>query len=307
MESVHDLIIVGGGPAGFTAGIYAARAGLNAIVLDEGMGGGQAITSPWMENYPGFEGISGFDLMMKMKSHAEKNIRVETGAHVDHIRREDDVFHINASERGYQSHSIILATGAGYKKLGVPGEAKLLGRGVSYCATCDGMFFRGKKVAIIGGGNSGATEALHLKHVGADVTLVHRRDALRAEKVLQEKLASEGITLLLNMETREILGESGVTGLRLHNNGTGKEEVHEFGGVFVSVGVVPNTGLAASLGVGLDNEGFIGTDREMRTSQPMIYAAGDVTGGLRQVITACAGGAYAAMSAYEDLRTPYWA
>jgi thioredoxin reductase (NADPH) len=169
------------------------------------------------------------------------------------------------------------------------------------------MFFRGKKVAVIGGGNSGATEALHLKHVGADVTLVHRRDALRAEKILQEKLASEGIKLLLNMETGEILGESGVTGLRLHNKGTGKEEVHEFGGVFISVGVVPNTGIAVSLGVVLDSEGFIGTDRKMRTSQPMIYAAGDVTGGLRQVITACAGGAYAAMSAYEDLRTPYWA
>lgn len=307
MEAVFDLIIIGGGPAGFTAGIYAARAGLNAIILEDGIGGGQAATSPWMENYPGFEGISGMDLITRMKEHAEKNLRVETGAHVDFIRREDDIFHINAGDRGYATYSVIFATGAGYRKLGVPGEAKFLGSGVSYCATCDGAFFRGKKVAVIGGGNSGATEALHLKHIGADVTLIHRRDALRAEMVLQEKLASESVRLLLNMDTMEVLGQGMVSGLKLHNKQTGQDEVHDFGGVFISVGVEPNTALAASLGVEMDAEGFIKTDRKMRTNQRMVYAAGDVTGGLRQVITACAGGAVAAMSAYEDVRTPYWA
>jgi thioredoxin reductase (NADPH) len=307
MEAVFDLMIIGGGPAGYTAGIYAARAGLNAIVLDEGVGGGQATTSPLIENYPGFEGISGMELMDKMKAHAEKNIRVETGAHVDFVRKEGDIFHINASNRGYATYSIIFATGARYKKLGIPGEIKYIGSGVSYCATCDGAFFRGKKVAVIGGGNSGATEALHLKHIGADVTLIHRRDTLRAEKVLQEKLVNEGVKLLLNMETMEVLGQGTVSGLRLHNKQTGKDEVHEFGGVFISVGVEPNIVLAASLGVQLDAEGFIKIDRKMRTNQRMVYAAGDVTGGLRQVITACAGGAVAAMSAYEDVRTPYWA
>jgi len=306
MEAVFDLIIIGGGPAGFTAGIYAARAGLNGIILDEGIGGGQAATSPWMENYPGFDGISGMELMEKMKAHAEKNIQVVTDAHADFIRQEGDIFHINASGRGYTAYSVIFATGARFKKLGVPGELKHIGSGVSYCATCDGAFFRGKKVAVIGGGNSGATEALHLKHVGADVTLIHRRDALRAEKVLQEKLASEGVKFLLNMETKEVLGQGTVTGLRLHNKQTGLEEVHEFGGVFISVGVEPNIALAQSLGVEIDVDGFIKTDRKMRTNQRMVYAAGDVTGGLRQIITACAGGAVAAMSAYEDLRTPYW-
>jgi thioredoxin reductase (NADPH) len=307
MEAVFDLIIIGGGPAGFTAGIYAARAGLNAIILDEGVGGGQAATSPWMENYPGFGGISGIELMEKMKAHAEKNIRVETGAHADFIRREDDIFHINAGNMGYATYSVMFATGATYKRLGIPGEGKFLGSGVSYCATCDGAFFRGKKVVVIGGGNSGATEALHLKHVGADVTLVHRRDTLRADRILQEQLAKEKIKLLLNMETKEVLGQNTVTGLRLHNKHTGSEEVHDFGGVFISVGVEPNIALAQSLGVEMDGEGFIKTDRKMRTNQRMVYAAGDVTGGLRQVITACAGGAVASMSAYEDLRTPYWA
>ncbi len=307
MEATHDLIIIGGGPAGFTAGIYAARAGLDAIVLDAGMGGGQAATSPWMENYPGFDGISGFDLMMKMKEHAAKNLPVIEGALVEFVRKEGDTFHVNAAGTGYAARALIFATGADYKKLGVPGEQKLLGSGVSYCATCDAMFFKGRKVAIIGGGNSGATEALHLKHVGADVTLVHRRDTLRAEKVLQTKIAEEGIRLLLDMETLEIMGDTSVTGLRLRNRKTGKEEIHEFAGVFVSVGVEPNTELARSVGVETDKEGFIIADRGMRTNQRMTYAAGDVTGGLRQVITACAGGAVAAMSAYEDLRTPYWA
>jgi thioredoxin reductase (NADPH) len=307
MEAVFDLIIIGGGPAGFSAGIYAARAGMNAIVLDEGTGGGQAATSPWMENYPGFEGISGMDLMERMKAHAEKNIRIETGAHADYIRKEGDIFHINASNRGYAAYSVIFATGARYKKLGVPGEIKFIGSGVSYCATCDGAFFRGKKVAVIGGGNSGATEALHLKHIGADVTLIHRRDTLRAEKILQERLVNEGVKLLLNMEAREILGQATVTGLRLFNRQTEKEEIHDFGGVFISVGVEPNTALASSLGVELDRRGFIKIDRKMRTNQRMVFAAGDVTGGLRQVVTACAGGATAAMSAYEDVRNPYWA
>jgi thioredoxin reductase (NADPH) len=271
------------------------------------MGGGQAATSPWMENYPGYDGISGFDLMMKMKEHAAKNLPVIEGAMVESVRKDGDTFHVNAAGKGYAARAVIFATGADYKKLGVPGEQKLLGSGVSYCATCDAMFFRGKKAAVIGGGNSGATEALHLKHVGVDVTLVHRRDTLRAENILQTKLAEEGIKLLLDMETLEIMGDTSVTGLRLRNRKTGNEEIHEFAGVFVSVGVEPNTELARSLGAETDKEGFIIADRSMRTNQKMVYAAGDVTGGLRQVITACAGGAVAAMSAYEDLRTPYWA
>ena len=200
MDKIYDLIIIGGASAGFSAGIYAARAGLNAIILDEGMGGGQAATSPWIENYPGYEGIGGMDLMMKMKEHAEKYLPVELGVHVESVNQSDDGFTINAGSRTFQSKSVIFATGAKYRKIGVPGEEKLIGRGVSYCATCDGAFFKGKKVAVIGGGNNGLTEALHLKHVGADVTLIHRRDILRAEQALQDQLAKEDINKLLNKE-----------------------------------------------------------------------------------------------------------
>ncbi len=302
----YDLVIIGGASAGFSAGIYAARAGLKAIILEEGMGGGQAATSPWIENYPGYEGIGGMDLMMKMKDHAEKNLPVKVGIRVKSVSQSDDIFTIDAGSSTFQSKSVIFATGAKYRKIGVPGEDKLTGRGVSYCATCDGAFFRGKKVAVIGGGNNGLTEALHLKHVGADVTLIHRRDILRAEQVLQDQIVKEEINMLLNRETKEILGDDLVTGIRMLNKGTGEVEDHEFQGVFISVGEIPNTALAVSLGVELQDSGYIKVDSKLRTNVKMVYAAGDVTGGLRQVITAAAEGAIAAMSAYDDVKTPYW-
>lgn len=306
MDEAYDLIIVGGASAGFSAGIYAARAGLNAVILDEGMGGGQAATSPWIENYPGFEGIDGMDLMMKMKEHAEKNLPVELGVHVESVSQSDGIFTLDAGSRTFQSKSIIFATGAKYRKIGVPGENRLIGRGVSYCATCDGMFFKGKKVAVVGGGNNGATEALHLKHVGADVTLIHRRRELRAEQALQDQLAQEKIDMLLDRNVEEILGQDIVTGIRLKNNETGESEDHEFHGIFISVGEDPNTSLAVSLGVELQESGYIKVDSTMRTNVRMVYAAGDVTGGLRQVVTAAAEGAIAAMSAYDDVKRPYW-
>lgn len=306
MDKIYDLVIIGGASAGFSAGIYAARSGLDAIILDEGMGGGQAATSPWIENYPGYEGIGGMDLMMKMKEHAEKNLPVEVGVYVESVVQSDNIFTINAGSRTFQSKSVIFATGAKYKKIGVPGEEKLTGRGVSYCATCDGAFFKGKKVAVVGGGNNGLTEALHLKHVGADVTLIHRRNELRAEQVLQDQLAKEDINKLLNRGVEEILGEDLVTGIRLKNNETGELEDHDFQGIFISVGEIPNTSLATPLGIELQDSGYIKVDAKMRTNVKMIYAAGDVTGGLRQVITAAAEGAIAAMSAYGDVKIPYW-
>jgi len=306
MDKIYDLVIIGGAPAGFTAGIYAARAGLDAIILDEGMGGGQAATSPWMENYPGFDGISGMDLMVKIKEHAEKNLPVELGVHVESVSESNNIFTIDAGSKTFQSKTIIFATGAKYRKIGVPGEDKLTGRGVSYCATCDGMFFKGKKVAVVGGGNNGVTEALHLKHVGADVTLIHRRNEMRAEQVLQDQLVKEGVHLLLNRGVEEILGEDIVSGIRLKNNETGELEDHEFQGVFISVGTDPNNSLAVSLGMELQDSGYIKVDTKMRTNVRMAYAAGDVTGGMRQVITAAAEGAIAALSAYDDVKTPYW-
>ena len=306
-DESFDLVIVGGGPAGLTAGIYAARSGLSAVIIDEGMCGGLAATSPWIENYPGFEGISGMDLMQKMKEHAEKNLPINEGVHIDSIEMSDDGFVLKAGDTIIQGSAIILATGAKYRHLGVPGEEELAGMGVSYCATCDGFFFRGKKVIVVGGGNNAAVEAIHLKSVGAEVSLIHRRDSLRAEGALQEHMEKEGIDQMLSTELLAIEGTDKVERVRLKDNITDETRTMAIEGVFISVGEIPNTELAKLLDVELAAEGNIQTDRTQRTNVRNAYAAGDVTGGLRQIITACAEGATAAMSAFEDIKTPYWA
>jgi len=301
-----DLLIVGGGPAGLTAGIYASRSGLNATIMDEGMCGGLAATSPWIENYTGFAGISGTELMQKMREHAEKNTRIETGLHIDGIEKSGNIFVANTGKASFDCGAIILATGSRHKKLGAPGEEKFAGKGVSYCATCDGAFFRGKKVAIVGGGNNGATEALYLRNLGIDVTLIHRRDKLRAEESLQSQMMKSGVKILFESVVDEICGQTKVSSLKIKNVNTDRAEELSFDGLFVSIGEEPNTKLAAQLDVKLRDDGCIETDRNQRTNVSNVYAAGDVTGGVRQIITACAQGAVAALSAYEDLRTPYW-
>jgi thioredoxin reductase (NADPH) len=301
-----DLLIVGGGPAGLTAGIYAARSGLDATIIDEGMCGGLAATSPWIENYPGFVGISGTELTQKMKEHAEKNTRIETEAHIDGIKKSNDIFVVNFSKMNVDCKAIILATGSKHKKLDVPGEKEFAGKGVSYCATCDGTFFRGKRVAVVGGGNNGATEALYLRNLGIDVTLVHRRDNLRAEEYLQSQMNKTGVKLMLESVIEEICGQTKVTSLRIKSVKTGKTNELPFDGLFVSIGEEPSTELATQMGVKLREDGYVLTDRAQRTNVHRVYAAGDVTGGVRQIITACAQGAVAALSAYEDLKMPYW-
>ena len=305
-DSSYDLLIIGGGPAGLTAGIYAARSGLRSAVLDKGACGGMAATSPWIENYPGFKGISGLDLMEQMKEHAENNLEVVTGTDIGEITSSGETFSLKAGDKIFESLAILFATGAEHKKLGVPGESELMGRGVSYCATCDGAFFRGKKVAVVGGGNNGATEALHLRNIGCDVSLVHRRDTLRAEQYLQDKLAEQDVALVLNSTLEKIIGETKVEAIEIQNHHDNTVQQINIDGVFISIGESPNTGLAKQLGVDLNEYGYITVDRTMRTNIKRVYAAGDVTGGLRQVVTACGEGATAAMSAYEDIKTPYW-
>jgi thioredoxin reductase (NADPH) len=307
MGDTFDLLIIGGGPAGLSAGIYASRTGLRAAVLDKGVSGGMAATSPWIENYPGFKGISGLELMERMREHAEANVDLITGMDVSGISRSDEVFLIRVGDKDYKSLAVILTTGAEYRKLCVPGESELVGRGVSYCATCDGAFYKGKKVFVVGGGNNGATEALHLKNVGCDVTLVHRRDTLRAEQYLQDQMERDGVKLLLNSTVERIVGEARVESVEAKSTVDGTTKRLEAEGVFISIGEVPNTGLAKQLDIKFDEDGYIAVDRSMRTNVKMVYAAGDVTGGLRQVVTACAEGAIAAMSAYEDIKIPYWA
>jgi len=289
-----------------TAAIYAVRSGLRTILLDAGMGGGQLQISPEIENFPTWKSVKGPELAAKMKEHTEEYLKVREFEAVEDISRDDGGFVINTAKQEYRARAIIMATGATHRKLGVPGEEEFAGRGVSYCATCDGFFFRGKRVAMVGGGNTAAAEAIYLKSIGCDVVLIHRRDTLRAEKRYQDKLKEVGVEILYSHVVEEIVGEQLVKGVRVRDLKSGEEKLLEVLGVFISVGEDPHTALAVKLGVELDENGFIKVDRNMRTSVRYVYAAGDVAGGVRQIVVACGEGAVAATSAYEDIVNPYW-
>ena len=305
-DEVYDLAVIGAGPAGMTAAIYAVRSGLRTILLDAGMGGGQLQISPEIENFPTWKSVKGPELAAKMKEHTEEYLKVREFEAVEDISRDDGGFVINTAKQEYRARAIIMATGATHRKLGVPGEEEFAGRGVSYCATCDGFFFRGKRVAMVGGGNTAAAEAIYLKSIGCDVVLIHRRDTLRAEKRYQDKLKEMGVEILYSHVVEEIVGEQLVKGVRVRDLKSGEEKLLEVSGVFISVGEDPHTALAVKLGVELDENGFIKVDRNMRTSVRYVYAAGDVAGGVRQIVVACGEGAVAATSAYEDIVNPYW-
>jgi len=305
-DEVYDLAVIGAGPAGMTAAIYAVRSGLRTILLDAGMGGGQLQISPEIENFPTWKSVKGPELAAKMKEHTEEYLKVREFEAVEDISRDDGGFVINTAKQEYRARAIIMATGATHRKLGVPGEEEFAGRGVSYCATCDGFFFRGKRVAMVGGGNTAAAEAIYLKGIGCDVVLIHRRETLRAEKRYQDKLKEMGVEILYSHVVEEIVGEQLVKGVRVRDLKSGEEKLLEVSGVFISVGEDPHTALAVKLGVELDENGFIKVDRNMRTSVRYVYAAGDVAGGVRQIVVACGEGAVAATSAYEDIVNPYW-
>ncbi|HDD59965.1 MAG TPA: thioredoxin-disulfide reductase [Euryarchaeota archaeon] len=305
-DEVYDLAVIGAGPAGMTAAIYAVRSGLRTILLDAGMGGGQLQISPEIENFPTWKSVKGPELAAKMKEHTEEYLKVREFEAVEDISRDDGGFVINTAKQEYRARAIIMATGATHRKLGVPGEEEFAGRGVSYCATCDGFFFRGKRVAMVGGGNTAAAEAIYLKGIGCDVVLIHRRETLRAEKRYQDKLKEMGVEILYSHVVEEIVGEQLVKGVRVRDLKSGEEKLLEVLGVFISVGEDPHTALAVKLGVELDENGFIKVDRNMRTSVRYVYAAGDVAGGVRQIVVACGEGAVAATSAYEDIVNPYW-
>lgn len=299
----YEIVIIGGGPAGLTAGLYASRAGLKALLLERGVFGGQMVNARVVENYPGFpEGISGSELGELMRQQAEKfgleTLTTEvTGVSKGHP------YQIFTTEGDVQAESIVIATGSEYRKLGVAGEEEFLGRGVSYCATCDGFFFRDKEVAVIGGGDTAITDALELTQHCRKVYVIHRRDQLRATKALQEKAFSQPkIQFVWNALVGEILGDEKVKALRLQNVKTREPSSLEVDGVFVAIGLKPNSQLFSSL-VSLDEAGFIATDELMRTPTPGVFAAGDVRhNSARQVITAAGDGATAARSAFEYLR-----
>ena len=300
-----DLTIVGGGPAGITAAIYAVRSGLKTALVEAEALGGQVATTPIVENYPGFTQVGGKTLVDIMVNHALEYVQIFQGEKVVDIKP-GTPHEVVTTRRRFLTKTILLATGANHRKLGVPGENRLSGRGVSYCATCDGPLFRDKKVIMIGGGNSAVTEALHLHHMGAAVTLVHRRDKLRAQEFLVKNFEEAGIPVLWNTEVKEILGDERVSAVELVNNQTQETSTLPVDGVFLSIGYTPAVALAKKVGVELTEEGYIARDAKHRTNVPGIYAAGDVEGGYKQIVTATGMGAEAAMTIFEDIINPYW-
>ncbi len=299
-EVETDLVIIGGGPAGLTAGIYAVRSGLRTAVIERGPLGGQVATTPVVENYPGFSRVPGKTLVDIVVSHALEYVQIFQGEEVVEVKQGEPIT-VVTTRRRFLTKTVILATGANYKKLDIPGEAELGGRGVSYCATCDGPLFVKKKVIVVGGGNSALTEALYLHHIGVGVTIVHRRDTFRGQEHLARDVKINEIPVLWSTELKEIRGKERVTEVVLVNNQTGETSVMPTDGVFVAVGYAPTVELAQRVGVALTEDGFIKRDDRHRTNIKGIYSAGDVEGGFKQIVTAMGQGAEAALSVFEDI------
>lgn len=298
----YDVAIIGSGPAGLSAGMYAARAALKTILVEKAMPGGQAATTDKIENYPGFpEGIPGPDLMIRMDEQARKfGLEVKFDDVLAVSQGEDNLFNIKTFENEISAKTVIIATGAQSKSLGVPGETEFLGRGISYCATCDGAFFQGKKVAVVGGGDSALQEGIFLTKFAQKVYIIHRRGELRATQVLQDKaFAHPQIELILDSVITDILGKDQVEVIKINNLRTGEDKAVAVDGVFVYAGKVPSTHLFKGF-VDIDTMGYVITDAQMQTSRPGVFAAGDCRQTpLRQVVTAVADGAVAAVSADE--------
>ncbi len=297
---MYDVCIIGSGPAGMSAGIYAARKALKVLVLEEKSIGGSVPFAPWVENYPGVGKVPGAELAGRMQKQLEGfGVGIIVGK-VSGLERKGSGFVIRTPEAGYVARTVILATGCKYSRLGIPGEGEFSGKGVSYCSTCDGPFFAQKKVAVIGGGNTALSSAILMCDIASEVCLVHRRGELRGDEALRERLG--GTRLLLNCIPKRIIGDKFVTGLEIEHNETKKIEVLDIQGIFVNIGTVPNSELAKGLGAGLDKAGNVVVDPNYATTIPGLFAAGDVTGGVKQIIVAAAQGAIAAIEAYELVR-----
>jgi thioredoxin reductase (NADPH) len=301
-----DVVIVGGGPAGLAAGIYAVRSGLKTSVIERGPLGGQVAATPVVENYPGFTRVPGKTLVDILVSHALEYVQIFQGEEVVGIQPGPKI-EVQTSRRKFLAKALILATGANYKNLGVPGEVLFQGRGVSYCATCDGPLFKGKKVIVVGGGNSAVTEALYLHNIDVWTTLVHRRNTLRAQEHLAKNIFSNNIEVLWDTEVVEIKGKEKVSEVLLRNDRTGLVYPFPVQGVFIAIGYEPSVDLAKTLGIELTPDGFIKHDSHHRTNIRGIYSAGDAEGGYKQIVTAMGQGTEAALSVFEDLMHPYWA
>ena len=303
MENTYDVIVIGGGPAGYTAAMYTARAGLKTAVLEKLYAGGQMTQTSQIDNYPGFDdGIDGFSLGMKMLSGAERFGVKTVNTQVLSAQLEGAVKRLQTSDGEFSARAVIIATGADHRALGIDGEQDLVGRGVAYCAACDGMLFRGKTVAVVGGGNSAAADALLLSRVAKKVYLIHRRDSLRATKIYHAPLKNaENVEFCWNSTISRLISEGKLTGVELTDTLTGATRELELDGLFISIGRAPATEIFREQ-LALDPGGYIIADETTRTSLPGVFAAGDVrTKALRQIITAAADGAVAAFYTEEYL------
>lgn len=304
-EKIYDVIIAGAGPAGLTAAVYASRANLSTLMIERGVPGGQMANTEDVENYPGFDHILGPELSTKMFEHAQKfGAKYEYGD-VQEIRDGEAFKTVVAGDKEYKARAVIIATGAEYKKLGVPGEEELAGRGVSYCAVCDGAFFKDKELVVVGGGDSAVEEGVYLTRFASKVTIIHRRDELRAQKILQQRaFDNEKVEFIWSHTVKEIIEKDGkVGGVLLVNKKTGEEREFETNGAFIYIGMLPLNNAFKHLGI-TNDEGYVVTNERMETDIPGIFAAGDIRDkSLRQIVTATGDGSIAAESAQQYLET----
>lgn len=304
-----DLVIVGAGPAGLSSGIYGARSGLKTMIIEEKMAGGTTSDAPSVENYPGFAQISGGELAEKMTNHCRKmGVTLRELESVSSLNLQGEEKTVITHKAEHSAKALIISTGSHYREIGVPGEKDFRGKGVSYCAVCDGPFFKEKRVLVIGGGNSAATAILYLSGIVGEVVVVHRRDVFRAENALVRDIEGrKNVKVMWNTEVREILGEKLVNKAILRNNKEGGTMELAVDGVFVQVGEAPNSQIAKEAGVEVDEHGYVKTDIFQRTNIPGVFAAGDVTHHpVKQVGTAVGQGITAALEAYAYIRQPYY-
>lgn len=298
MSKLYDLIIIGSGPAGLTAAIYASRAKINSVVIEQNvLSGGQILNTYEVDNYPGLPGISGLDLGKKMREHADRFGIEFLEDYAKSVENQGDFKKVVTASGELLTRSVIVATGATHRTLGIPGEEELSGMGVSYCATCDGAFFKEKEVFVIGGGDTALEEALFLSRICARVNLVHRRDSLRGNKAIQEKLfKTDNINIIWDSVPEKIIGEEKVESIAINNIKTNEVSYLDADGVFVAIGIEPNK-IILPKEVALTSDGYILADESCETNVPGIYAAGDIRSkSLRQIVTAVSDGANAVTS-----------